>query len=157
MVSDFNPVIQTTNTGHLNYSPSETNGTPVPLTETSEMRLTTPGTTPNILIESREDGSNNGETFENRDSNFSLSNVCEYDDGRVRPLSGKMHDDGSTGNPASLNSKGTNKVENPFQVDAAGIRLTSQSSDKNDMLSQTMKAGTSHFFKDEHIKDTPSF
>lgn len=107
MVSDFNPV-QNSST-HFNASASQTNGTPATPTDTSERRLTTPGTTPNILIESREEdeASNNGETFENRDSNFSLSNVCEYDDGRVRPLSGKMHDDGSTGNPASLNSKGT--------------------------------------------------
>ena len=112
MVSDFNPAYNSSS--HLDDTPSQTNGTPATPTDTSEVRLTTPGTTPNILIESREEASNNGETFENRDSNFSLSNVCEYDDGRVRPLSGKMRDDGSAGDPASLNSKGTNKVDNPF-------------------------------------------
>ena len=58
-----------------------------------------------------------------------MSNVAEYDDGRVRPLSGKMHDDGTGKHGSSLGSgMCTGRAENPFSLEIGpNTQMTSSS------------------------------
>ena len=123
VVSDFNPVINNDGSGrNLVSTPTDgTNLTPVSPMETRNI-IVEEVTPANNLFETDEKYPENPYLqFENRDSNFSLSNVAEFDDGRVKPLPHMVHEDASSRasrcSPQSA-AGGTSRAANPFSFGA---------------------------------------